>query len=44
LLPSTSIEQFAAPLATWFGVPASDMASVFPNIGRFTSGLSPLFG
>jgi len=44
LLPSTSIEQFAAPLAAWFGVPASDMATVFPNIGRFTSGLSPLFG
>ncbi|MFM7850147.1 MAG: DUF1501 domain-containing protein [Rubrivivax sp.] len=44
LLPSTAIEQFAAPMAAWFGVPASDMASVFPNIGQFTSGLSPLFG
>jgi uncharacterized protein (DUF1501 family) len=44
LLPSTSIEQYAAPLASWFGVPAPDMSSVFPNAGRFDLGASPLFG
>ena len=44
LLPSTSIEQFAVPMATWFGVPASDMTSVFPNAGQFTLDASPLFG
>ena len=35
LLPSTSVDEFAATLARWFGVPASDLPSVFPNIGRF---------
>lgn len=44
LLPSTSIEQFAVPMARWFGVPASDMASVFPNAGQFQLDASPLFG
>jgi hypothetical protein len=31
-------------MATWFGVPASDMTSVFPNAGQFTLDASPLFG
>jgi uncharacterized protein (DUF1501 family) len=44
LLPSTSIEQFAVPMASWFGVPASDMNSVFPNAGQFALNTSPLFG
>jgi uncharacterized protein (DUF1501 family) len=35
LLPSTSVDQFAATLATWFGVPDSDMRLVLPNIGNF---------
>ncbi|MEZ0242216.1 MAG: DUF1501 domain-containing protein [Sphingomonas sp.] len=35
LLPSTSIDQYAATLAHWFGVPASEMATVLPNIGNF---------
>jgi uncharacterized protein (DUF1501 family) len=35
LLPTTSVDQYAATLATWFGVEASEMAGVLPNISRF---------
>lgn len=35
LLPTTSVDQFAATLAAWFGVSESDMATVVPNIGNF---------
>ena len=35
LLPSTSIDQYAATLAKWFGVPDSEMTTVLPNIGNF---------
>jgi uncharacterized protein (DUF1501 family) len=35
LLPTTSVDQFGATMAKWFGVAASEMGSVFPNIGRF---------
>jgi len=35
LLPTTSVDQFGATLARWFGVAESEMASVFPHIGRF---------
>lgn len=37
LLPTTSVDQYGATLATWFGVPAAQLASVFPNIGNFTT-------
>ena len=35
LLPTTSVDQFAATLAKWFGVADSDMSLVLPNIGNF---------
>ena len=35
LLPSTSIDQFAATLASWFGVPGSDLGLIMPNVGNF---------
>jgi uncharacterized protein (DUF1501 family) len=35
LLPSTSIDQYAATLARWFGVPEGEIATVLPNIGNF---------
>ena len=35
LLPTTSVAQFGATLARWFGVAKSEMASVFPYIDRF---------
>ncbi|HEX2584589.1 MAG TPA: DUF1501 domain-containing protein [Steroidobacteraceae bacterium] len=37
LLPSTSVDQFGATLARWFGVSDSELASVLPNIGNFTT-------
>jgi uncharacterized protein (DUF1501 family) len=37
LLPALAIEQYAATLAGWFGVSASDQASVLPNLGNFTT-------
>ena len=36
-VPSTSIEQYAATLARWFGVPSASMATVFPKIANFTN-------
>ena len=37
LLPTVSVDQYASTLATWFGVSASELPSVSPNIGRFAN-------
>lgn len=34
-IPTVSVEQYAATLASWFGVAAGDLPIVFPNIERF---------
>ena len=34
-IPSTSVDEFAATLAKWFGVSATNIPAIFPNIGRF---------
>lgn len=34
-IPSTSVDEYNATLATWFGVSASNLPVVLPNIGRF---------
>lgn len=34
-IPTASVEQYAATLARWFGLPESQMVSVFPKIGNF---------
>jgi len=36
-IPTTAIDQYFATLATWFGVDGSNLATVFPNLGRFAS-------
>lgn len=36
LLPTTAVDQYGATLARWFGVGASEMTQVFPNIGNFS--------
>ena len=37
VIPTTSVDQYAATIARWYGVPPGDMSTVFPNIGRFAS-------
>jgi uncharacterized protein (DUF1501 family) len=34
-IPTTSVDQYGATLATWFGVSATNLTVAFPNIGRF---------
>src|SRR6266571_6391571 len=34
-IPSTACDQYFATLATWFGVDAGNLSTVFPNLGRF---------
>lgn len=36
-IPTTSVEQYAATLARWYGLPENQLPEVFPNIGNFTS-------
>ncbi len=36
-IPTTSVDQYAATIARWFGLPENEMASVFPNIGNFAT-------
>jgi uncharacterized protein (DUF1501 family) len=43
LLPTTAVDQLGAALAGWFGVPASDLPTVFPNIGHFDANALSLF-
>jgi uncharacterized protein (DUF1501 family) len=36
-IPTTAVDQYAATLAKWFGVPDADIPAVVPNIARFAS-------
>ena len=38
LLPTTSVDQYAATLAQWFGVPADQLEGILPNLKNFGSG------
>nr|WP_315257085.1 DUF1501 domain-containing protein [uncultured Duganella sp.] len=37
LLPAISVDQYAATLASWFGLSAGQIADVLPNIGNFST-------
>jgi uncharacterized protein (DUF1501 family) len=43
-IPTTSLDQYGATLATWFGVQSADLPSVFPNIGNFTNQTLTMLG
>ena len=34
-LPTTAVDQYAATLATWFGLPAADLSVVVPTLANF---------
>jgi uncharacterized protein (DUF1501 family) len=36
LLPTTSVDQYGATMAKWFGVAETEMTQVFPHIGNFS--------
>ena len=38
-IPTTSVDQYAATLAAWFGADAADLAAVLPNLGAFPQGV-----
>jgi uncharacterized protein (DUF1501 family) len=40
-IPTTSVEQYAATMATWYGLSSVDLPAVFPLIGRFSSPTLP---
>ena len=37
IIPTQAVDQYAATLASWFGVDASSINDIFPNLGRFPS-------
>ncbi len=36
-IPTTSVDQYAATTARWFGLNGNEVTQVFPNIGRFAT-------
>lgn len=36
-VPTLSVDQYAATLASWFGVPSGELATVLPNLGAFST-------
>lgn len=38
IIPKIAVDQYAATLASWFGVGAGEVADIFPNLGRFPGG------
>jgi len=43
-VPTTSVDQYAATLASWFGVAAADLPSIFPNLANFPTQTLAIMG
>ena len=45
-IPTTSVDQYAATLARWYGLPqdAATLSAVFPNLANFAAGTFPQLG
>jgi uncharacterized protein (DUF1501 family) len=43
MIPAISVDQYAGHLARWFGANNSDLATLFPNLSRFSASASPSF-
>ncbi|SFO56808.1 Uncharacterized conserved protein, DUF1501 family [Variovorax sp. OK605] len=41
LLPTTSVDQYAATLARWFGVPDAELDGILPNLKNFNNVAAP---
>jgi uncharacterized protein (DUF1501 family) len=37
IIPTTSVDQYAATLGSWLGASATDLATIFPNLQNYTS-------
>jgi uncharacterized protein (DUF1501 family) len=43
-IPTSSVDQYGATLASWYGVGENDIPTVFPLIGNFTPNTAPYLG
>jgi uncharacterized protein (DUF1501 family) len=44
IIPTTSVDQYVASLATWFGLTTSELNAVIPNLNRFDANALNIFG